>query len=108
MTQRGKWVDPQAQEYLASKEALQWQFREQMGEALIIPRGVSLNVCITMIPVSHRCDIDNCAKSLLDAAQGIVFEDDRWVDTLYISRGGRGDPLVKMVVEFPTWKGSSS
>jgi len=103
MTQKGKWVKPQAQEYLASKEALQWQFRQQMKGRFIIPRGISLGIDIRITPVSHRRDIDNEAKALLDAAQGIVFEDDRWVDFLLVfrDRGDRGDgSSVKMVVGF--------
>ena len=43
-TRQGKFVDPQAQEYLASQEALRWQLRQQMTESdwQMLP-GVWLN-----------------------------------------------------------------
>lgn len=85
MTQRGKWVDPQAQAYLASKAALGRQFQEQMvGRWMHIERGWPLYVGIYIEHVKgfHNRDLDNEVKAILDAMQGIVFDDDRWVDRL--------------------------
>ena len=88
MTQQSKFVDPEAKAYLASKERLGWELLEQMqaNEWELIPRGISLGVSIAISPVRHNQDLDNCIKALLDAAQGIVFEDDRWVDVIIASR----------------------
>jgi Holliday junction resolvase RusA-like endonuclease len=89
MTRRGKWVNRQAQEYLASKDALGWQFAEQMDGADMLPGQTPLWVQIRVRPVRHTCDIDNIAKALMDSMNGVVFPDDRWVDVLTISRASK-------------------
>jgi Holliday junction resolvase RusA-like endonuclease len=100
MTQRSKWVDPQAIEYLASKRQLQWQMREQMREQNweMIPRGIPLGVMIGICPVLHNMDLDNQVKALLDAAQGVVFEDDRWVDLIAAVRLDMGKDEAFLLV----------
>lgn len=100
MTQRGKWVDAQAQEYLASKKHLQWQMLEQMRENgwELLARGIPLGVVIVIQPVLHNRDLDNIAKATLDAAQGIVFEDDRWVDFIIAVRCGSGHDEARLTV----------
>jgi len=100
MTQAGKWVKPEAKAYLASKQSLGLQFTAAMVDRTMIPRGVPLavEICITHNGGFHHCDLDNQAKAILDAAQGIVFEDDRWVDSLKAKRE-RGDcDLVQLYV----------
>ena len=100
MTQAGKWVKREAQQYLASKDALALQFATSMLDRPCIPRGVPLivDIHITHSGGFHHCDLDNQAKAILDAAQGIVFEDDRWVDRLSCKRE-RGDAdLVQLYV----------
>jgi crossover junction endodeoxyribonuclease RusA len=102
MTQRGKWVKARAQEYLASKDALGWQFKEQMqqNEWEMIPRGMPLSVTIGIVRTEglHTRDLDNEVKAILDAAQGIVFEDDRWIDVLRAHRERGGDDVTTVVV----------
>jgi len=102
MTQRGKWVKPEAQAYLASKAQLGWQLLEQMqaNEWELIPRGIPLAVAIVIQPVRHTCDLDNQCKGLLDAAQGIVFEDDRWVDHIVAGRDGDGEDVTHFTVSW--------
>ena len=102
MTQRGKWVKPEAQAYLASKAQLGWQLLEQMqaNEWELIPRGIPLAVAIVIQPVRHTCDLDNQCKGLLDAAQGIVFEDDRWVDHIVVDRDGDGEDVTHFTVSW--------
>jgi len=96
MTQRGKFVKKDAQEYLAWKDKAGYQLKQQ-AQAVTNPaldmlplfvRGIPLSVYIYLLVDGglHYCDIDNCAKAILDAAQGIIFEDDRWVDVLIIER----------------------
>ena len=100
MTQRGKWVNPQAQEYLASKEYLEWQMLEQMreNEWELLARGIPLGVVIVIQPALHNRDLDNLAKTTLDAAQGVVFEDDRWVDFIIAVRYGSGHDEARLTV----------
>ena len=90
MTQRGKFVKVNAQEYLSSKDYIGWQLKEQMQQYgwTMLPTQTPLFVRVVFyIPRRmHGCDIDNLAKAALDAAQGIVFKDDRWVDALNVYR----------------------
>lgn len=91
MTQRGKWVKPEAQEYLASKDRLGYDIAEQMRRRGLemLPGKTPLWVEIRIAPALHNRDLDNEAKAILDAMQGVVFPDDRWVDMLIASRGDR-------------------
>lgn len=81
MTQRGKFVKPDAQRYLASKDALGWFMRETMvkwGPERLqdkTPFKLTMNLCR---PDVFRFDLDNAVKAVLDAAQGIMFADDRY------------------------------
>ena len=91
MTKRGKYVDPQAMEYLASKGCLQVKIKELMSlhKIEMLPGQTALAVWITLgVPSKqgHRCDVDNLAKAVLDACNGILYPDDRWVDFLSVYR----------------------
>lgn len=102
MTKRGKYVDPQALEYLASKDTLAFEIRQAMQAAYYdpFPAQTPLQVHISVtVPSSqgHRADIDNIAKAILDACNKIVFPDDRWIDTLYIKRK-IGEPYLRIIV----------
>ena len=83
MTRRGKWTNPNAQEYLASQEAIARQLAAQMAQNDwdMLPKQTPLKVEVTtMVPTGlYKFDIDNIGKALQDAAQGIVFPNDLWV-----------------------------
>jgi len=97
MTQRGKWTSQQAQEYLASKAALAYQFLEQRraiaeadcSDCGLFAADASLLVLVTFeIPSHlHRSDLDNQIKAILDAMNGIIYKDDRQIDQVLASRG---------------------
>ena len=109
MTRRGKWVSEQAQEYLAWKVDAGYQFRMQLLGATqrlgwtlpLFKRGTPLavDIVIEMPGGLHKADIDNIGKALLDAAQGIVFDDDRWIDDLRIVRRTGDEYLTVLIVE---------
>ena len=82
MTQRSMHVDPQAQEYLRSKLAIGLQLKQQMDGKTMIPRQVPIGTIVEIEHARgfHNRDLDNELKAILDAAQGIVFCDDRWID----------------------------
>lgn len=89
-TRRGMWVDPEAQEYLASKTSLQVQLHNQMvaqGIAML-PGQTPLRLAIVFyFPAGwHNSDVDNLAKAVADAASKFVYPDDRWLDELYARR----------------------
>ena len=89
MTQRGKWKSRDAQEYLTNKAAISWQLKCQMADAWVIwPEGTPLAVTLRFeIPRKlHYCDLDNLVKAVLDAAQTVLFADDRYVDRIRASR----------------------
>lgn len=102
MTRRSMYVDDQAQEYLASKTALQTQLRAWMSLHEYEPLGREpLRVEILFGWANHRQDLDNLAKAVLDACNGIVWDDDRWVDDLQVRRwmGGRNPVWLWLWVE---------
>ncbi len=102
MTQRGKFVKPEAKRYLASKDALARQMRIQMGGHEPLGREpliVHLEFWYTSGP-DHRRDLDNEIKAVLDAGNGIVWEDDRWIDVIVASRHkAGGDDSVEVIAE---------
>ena len=88
MTQRGKFVRPEAQAYLASKDVLQYQLIQEMVDRPMLPESTPLEVVILIAHNHkfHRRDLDNEVKALLDAMQGIVFKNDCWVDNIEATR----------------------
>ena len=90
MTSRGKFVKPEAQEYLESQSALAWEFKRAMldhGWEMLPPQtplGVRLH--IEMPSRLHTQDLDNQLKALNDSAQGVVFKNDMWIDKTTICR----------------------
>ena len=88
MTRRSKHVNPQAIEYISSQEVLKLALKNQMVEHgwEMLPGQTPLTVSIWITPPSHRRDIDNEAKAILDAMNELVYPDDRRVDGLFVSR----------------------
>ena len=98
MTQRSKFVNPQAKEYLASKEAIQWQIKPQMGLSAMMPRQASLRVDLHFqLPSPHACDLDNLIKAVCDALQGVAIHDDRWIDEIHAT-AAKGEHLTNIMV----------
>lgn len=88
MTRRGLHVSARAQAYLVSQDALRWQIKGQMGHNgwAMLPERTPLAVTIHFGYVNRRADLDNLAKAVLDACNGIVWTDDRWIDFLTVTR----------------------
>ena len=85
MTRRGKFTNKRAQEYLANQERLAWQFKEQCT-GMLPAKMPLLMVVIIETPKLHTGDLDNIFKALADSAQGIVFSNDCWIDSISIQR----------------------
>ena len=108
MTQRGKYVKRDAQRYLASQEALALQLKNfmQNNGFNMIPKGNPIRVTMTYYAPTnpgHGADLDNQLKAILDACKGIVFEDDRWVDSINIQRifnKSGSEPSLTMFVDY--------
>ena len=89
MTQAGKYVDPQAKQYLQSKQDLQWLMKAEAAKNDITLLGkVPLQVHITFFVTTrlHGCDLDNQVKAILDAGNGILWSDDRYIDFISARR----------------------
>ena len=91
MTQRGKWVDRQAIRYMVWKEYFGRKLKEiiQASGFEMIPKGEP--IWSTMVyelpgPRTPRFDLDNAIKGILDASQGIVFENDMDVERIVATR----------------------
>ena len=103
MTRRGKYVNPEAQAYLASKSELSWRIKNAMQNQGVdrMPARTSLSVIIRLFAPSepgHRCDLDNQVKAILDACNGITFPDDRWVDSIDAARRIGMDPRLFLYI----------
>ena len=102
MTQRGKFVKEEAQKYLASKGALAWQIKQQMVENgwEMFPPKTPLSVCIFIGSKSmHNRDLDNSVKAILDACQGVVFENDNYVDRIMATRSRSSVWSIILVID---------
>jgi len=83
MTQRGKWVRKNAQQYLSDKTAMQLQLKAAMVDRPMLPRGpMRVQIIISHDHGFHHRDLDNEIKATIDAMQGIVFKNDCWVDRI--------------------------
>lgn len=86
-----------SQEAKEAQEAMAWEARSQYcGKPLIGP--VSIKIAFYWPQI--RRDIDSGLKSTLDALTGIIYEDDRQVADLQITRAvEKADPRVEIVIE---------
>lgn len=103
MTQKGKFVRENAKRYLASKAAIAWEMKIGLGDREPFAKGVPLKVRIIFEcqVVDHHKDCDNLIKATLDAANGIIWADDRWVDEIHARRikSPAGDRTIIVVEE---------
>ena len=90
MTQRSMHVDSQAQQYLADKVEMGRQLKAQMAEngweMLAGQTPLVVDIRISRKAGFYNSDLDNMCKGILDAASGIVYPDDRWIDCILAMR----------------------
>ena len=89
--QRGEIVPSRQSLYLADRDRIVLAYREQMSRAgwTPFPSGVPLAFIVDYYAPprkAHVGDTDNILKALKDAAQGVVFANDCWVDADSILR----------------------
>lgn len=96
MTQKTKYFK-NAQKYLANHtelrkrmiEELEDQDKKPLFNGYYFPDNVPFQMVMIINQVSkteHKCDIDNLVKSVLDGAQGLIFKNDRFCDSIYVQR----------------------
>ena len=75
MTRRGKFCDPQAQQYLVSRDAIMWQLKNQMAANgwQMLPERRPLQASLRFVVAArlHGFDLDNAIKAVLDAGNEI-------------------------------------
>ena len=95
VTERGTFTPTRTSEYEALVRgyvALAWH-----GDPLTVALALTLRFYRA---TAHKCDLDNLVKSISDAIQGVVFEDDAQVWVLHAAKGiDRDNPRVEILVE---------
>ena len=103
MTRKSKFVNPSAQRYLTSQEHIAWQVKTIMttrGWQMIEKTSLAVYIRQTVAGDPHYCDADNTIKAILDAVKGIVWNDDRWVDSItFVRVSGKQDQFMLMVYQ---------
>ena len=94
MTRRGKWVNEEAKEYLASQVAIGLQVKQQMNlngwTMLPVKTPLKLEVTAILPERLYTMDVDNIGKAVADAMQGIVFKNDCWIiETRFVKTLGK-------------------
>ena len=95
MTRRGKFTSEAAQKYLANQDNLKLFMRVDRMLPPRMPLAVDISVTVPQ-SVGHRCDLDNLLKAILDAGRGILYADDRWIDSIVIDRRIGKDWITKI------------
>ena len=91
MTQKGKWIEPQAIEYMECKRYLSYQIKNYMNvnKLKMLPEKTPLMIEIEIgVPKSqgHRADVVKLQQAILDASKGLVYKDYNWIDSVSIKR----------------------
>lgn len=104
MTQRGKYVKPNAIRYLQAQNDLKNLFmlaKRNIGcFDYCVPEKVPFCVRLEFYTSkAHHCDLDNLVKAILDAGQHILYKDDRYCDQIIaIRQKFEGEPHVRLTI----------
>lgn len=95
---------PRATRYLASKDALALAIRLRAaaaGHTAPDPAGEWAVALAVSRRTAHRYDLDNVVKAVMDAANGIIWQDDHQVASIVADRLPRGGSWGdRLAVEF--------
>ncbi len=100
MTQRSKYMDPTAMSYIHNQRVIKFYMNQQMNAGNYktynqTPLGCDLSFYVTQI---HKADLDNLIKAALDAATGIIFTNDAWIDSISARRKKASQPKMIMQI----------
>jgi len=88
-TQGSKW-NARYRKYTASKESIQIQAQNQIviADSCSVPKGkpFELNCSFVLASRLYGCDLDNLAKAVADALNGVAYYDDRYCVRLYATK----------------------
>jgi Holliday junction resolvase RusA-like endonuclease len=116
MTQRSKFADSNAQNYIKNQAEFQLLVRNYvnlknypMAGDHYIPDTAPFMLCAYVFTGKrlHRCDLDNIIKAVLDGTQGLIFKNDQMCDAILASRH-EIEPEEKpyLLLYFVPWSGS--
>jgi len=92
MTQRGKWIKPNAKRYLAFKDMVRWTAWDAMKKAGLAPIEGPVAVELkAYINGGRPGDVDNIAKAVFDGLNGVVWYDDRQISEMHVYRYEKQD-----------------
>lgn len=98
----GKFYNPL---YLKMKEWKRWLAEQMIGDPLQGPLYVSVFYAFQnakkardRIEMTNRPDVDNLQKFLFDCCNGVVWEDDKQVTTLFVHKYYDTRPSVRIEV----------
>lgn len=88
MTQRSKFVDTAAKNYMHNQKLLKYFMIQTMNIGKLkmfenVPLACDLSFQLTQV---HKADLDNLIKAVLDAGTGIVYANDAWIDSINARR----------------------
>lgn len=105
VTRYGTYIPRETRRY---RERIRGEFIEQGGQLISGPVSVSITVCRALPksrpkrmesePDTFKPDVDNVAKNVLDALNGIAFEDDSLVVELRVRKMPRRRQEERIVV----------
>lgn len=115
MTQRSKWKDKAAQNYLAYKSVIGLEARKAIPEPKLNPVIICVN-CYYPIPNSFKKidkelarsghlrpdvkpDIDNVIKGVMDGLNGIAYKDDKQVVGMMTNKFYAEEPRLEIMIE---------
>ena len=78
----------------AYEDTLGWRFRQAAKVPLLGPIRVGI-----AFETSSRADVDNLAKAVLDAGNGILYGDDSQVVSLIISKVKSANEVIRVDIE---------
>ena len=106
MTQASKWVDKSAQDYLDSQTNLRGILMEAKTTqgyiaAPIFRKGIPLRLVLIYGYAMNNQDVSNLLKAVEDAANKVIYDDDRWIDEVIVRRAKRKRDVSSILIVMP-------
>jgi Holliday junction resolvase RusA-like endonuclease len=99
MTQGSLWTE-RSRRYLASQTALRLQMQAEMARNgwTMFPAMTLLRLHVVFGWCMHTHDLSNILKACEDAANGVIWADDRWIDEIVTRRESWDKPGLALWV----------